>query len=173
MKKSTRLLTKATQVLILILLCLTFSCQQLGKEGITEEEAKAFVERYLEVYNEGNLDLVEEIGAPEYVIHLCAFPEDIVGLDASKNIVKFYRTSYPDLHMTVDEMIFKDDKIVWRWTMTGTNTGPRGNLPPTGKKMRISGVIIVHIVNGKSQEEWIYYNLLDSYQQLGYTITPP
>ena len=175
MKKSILLWSKTTYVatFILFLLCLTFSCQQQVEEGITEEEAKALVESILEVYNEGNLALIDEISDPGYVSHNCAFPEDIIGIDSSKNVIKFYRTAYPDFHMTADEMIFKVDKIVLRWTMTGTNTGPRGDLLPTGKKMRISGVNIIRVVNGKSQEEWIYYNLLDAYQQLGYTITPP
>ncbi len=175
MKKSILLWTKTTYVatFILFLLCLTFSCQQQVEEGITEEEAKALVERDLEIYNEGNLALIDVTIDPGYVLHNCAFPEDIVGLDALKNMVKFYRTAYPDFHMVGDEMILKVDNIVFRWTMTGTNTGPRGDLLPTGKKMRISGVNIIRVVNGKSQEEWIYYNLLDSYQQLGYTITPP
>jgi len=62
---------------------------------------------------------------------------------------------------------------VARWTVTGTNTGPMGDLPPTGKKVRFSGVTIFRVVNGKFVEKWTYYNELTILRQLGYTITPP
>ncbi|GAH33116.1 unnamed protein product, partial [marine sediment metagenome] len=58
MKKS---LLQITMIIpIILLLCFTFSCQQQVEEGITEEEAKAFIDRALEIWNEGNLDLVNE-----------------------------------------------------------------------------------------------------------------
>jgi len=101
MKKSTQLLTKVTQVLTLILLCFTFSCQQLGKEAITEEEAKAFIERDLEIWNEGNLALVDELFAPDFVLQPVDISEDIVGIDAFKELVTGRRTMYPDLNVTV------------------------------------------------------------------------
>jgi predicted ester cyclase len=62
---------------------------------------------------------------------------------------------------------------VWGWTFTGTNTGPLRGLPPTVNKVKFSGVAIDRVVDGKIVEEWIYYNLLDLFQQLGFTITSP
>ena len=58
-------------------------------------------------------------------------------------------------------------------TLTGTNTGPREGQPATGKKIRLSGVTISRIVNGKIAEEWLYYNAAAFLTQLGFTITPP
>jgi steroid delta-isomerase-like uncharacterized protein len=168
MKKSILLWTKTTYVatFILFLLCLTFSCQQQVEEGLTEEEAKALVERELEIWNEGNLALADELIAPDYVRHEADKPEDIVGIDAYKEYVTNVRTTYPDLKLTTEEIIVKDDKIVWRWTVTGTNA-------PYGKKMRFSVVSIHRIVNGKFVEEWAYWNEATMLRQLGYTITPP
>jgi len=64
-----------------------------------------------------------------------------------------------------------------RWTVTGTNTGPlqspMGALPPTNKKMSVPGVDIVWVVNGKITEDWVYYNQLNAFLQLGYTLTLP
>jgi steroid delta-isomerase-like uncharacterized protein len=160
-------------VTLILMLCFTFSCQQQVEEGITEEEAKALAESSLEIWNEGNLALIEEVYAPEYVRHDSAFPEDIVGLDDFKKLITFMRTAYPDFKVTFDDMIVKGDKVVVRWTMIGTNTGPRGDLPPTGKKVRISGISMSRIVNGKTAEEWEFYNSLDVALQLGFTLTPP
>lgn len=178
MKKSIRLFTKITQVVTLILLCFTISCQQQVRDTITEEEAKALADRYIEARNEVNLALLDEIYAPDIVVHDCSYPEDIVGLDALKNQYTFSHTAFPDFNITYEKIIIKGDKIIWfPWTLTGTNTGhfhtPLGDLPPTGKKVRISGVAIDRIVNGKVVEEWVFWNVLDMLQQLGFTITPP
>jgi steroid delta-isomerase-like uncharacterized protein len=173
MKRLIRPLTKITLFSLLILLCLTFSCQQQVKEGLTEEEAKALVERDLEIYNEGNLTFVNEHIDPNYVEHDAALPEDIVGIDAFKERITNLRTNYPDLNCTVEELIVKDDRIVWRWVITGTNTGTTSDIPPTGKKTRIEGVGILRVANGKIVERLAYYNQATMLRQLGYTITLP
>ena len=136
------------------------------KESITEEEAKALIERGLEIWNEGNLALVDELYAPDYVGHEVDISEDRVGIDAVKEWVTGARTMYPDLNITTEEIIVKDDKIVERWTVTGTNAN-------YGKKVRYSGVCIFRVVNGKFVEGWYFYNEAEVLRQLGYTITPP
>jgi len=158
---------------LVFLLCFAFSCQLQVEEGITEEEAQAFTDRILEMWNEANLTIVDEVYAPEIVRHDCGVPEDIVGLENMKNYLKNFFNAFPDLHITVDEMIVAGNKVVQRWTMTGTNKGSMGDMPPTGKNVRFSGVSIGHFVNGKAVEIWDFYNELDMMQQLGFTITPP
>jgi len=158
---------------LVFLLCLTFGCQQKVEEGITEEEAKAFTDRVLAMWNEANITIVDEVYAPEIVRHDCGVPEDIVGLENMKNYLQNLFNAFPDLHITVDEMIVEGNKIAQRWTMTGTNTGSMGDMPPTGKNVRFIGVSIGHFVNGKAVEIWDFYNVLDMMQQLGFTLTPP
>ena len=163
-----------TIIPLALLLCLNFSCQK----QVTEEEMKARVERELEILNAGNLALVDELYAPEFVSHNYATNEEQVGLDALKEGITSMRITLPDINVTYDEIIIMGDKTVTRWTMTGTNTGPmqaipEGELPPTGKKIRLSGVTISRRVNEKIAEEWIYFNVLDMLIQLGWTITPP
>jgi len=170
-----------TIIPLALLLCLTFSCQQPTEEaieeGITEEEAKALLDSVLEIWNNGNLALVEDVFAPEIVARTSTFPEDIVGLEGINSWVTFARTAFPDLLMTFDEVIVKGDKIVARFTFSGTNTGPLnmpfGDLPPTDKKVRITGLGIDRVQNGKITEELVVYNVLDMMQQLGFTLTPP
>jgi len=174
MKKS---LLQLTKIIFLVLVCITFGCQKQVEEGITEEEAKAMTDRVLEIWNDGNLDLIDDIFAPEIVVKTNSSPEDIVGLEGIKNWVTSTRTAFPDFHMTFDEIIVKGYKIVTRWTSTGTNTGtlsmPLGELSPTGKKIHISGLAINRVENGKAVEELVVYNVLEMLQQLGFTLTPP
>lgn len=173
MKNLIRSLPAVTTVAFLLLLCFPFSCQRQASDAISEEEAKALSERILQIWNEGNLALVDEIYTPECVRHDCGLPEDVVGLEALKSYFEFYRTAFPYMNMTIQETIVKGDKIVWHWTLTGTNTGPMGEAPPTGKEVRLSGVSIARVVNGKIAEVWDYYNQASLLQQIGFTITPP
>ena len=167
MKKSLMILP------LVILLCFTFGCQKQVEEGITEEEVQAFTDGVLEMWNEANLTIVDEVYAPEIVRHDCGVPEDIVGIENVKNYLENLFNAFPDLHITVDETIVAGNKGAQRWTMTGTNTGSWGDMPPTGKNVQFSGVSIAHFVNGKAVEIWDFYNVLDMMQQLGFTLTPP
>jgi len=139
----------------------------------TEEEMKALSERMLQVWNEGNLALIDEYCTPDCVQHEADIAEDLVGADAFKEWVTYVRTSYPDFNLTSEELIVKGDKIVVRWTATGTNTGPRGDLPPTGKQVRFSGVTVSRVVNGKIAETWGFYNQAAILLQLGFKFVPP
>lgn len=132
----------------------------------------------MDLWNEGNLSLVDEIYSTDYVRRYVDIYEDIVGIDAYKQWITNTRTMLPDFHVTSEaEMIVKDDKIVSRWIAEGTNTGPLitpfGTFPSTGKKVRFYGASIIHVVDGKIVEEWIYFNQASLLQQLGFTITPP
>ena len=100
-----------------------------------------------------------------------------MGLDALKEYYSHTHKAFPDLHATLDETIVKDDKIIWVWTFTGTNTGmfhtPLGDIPATGKKVQFSGVAIDRLTEGKIVEEWVYFNVLNVLMQLGFTVIPP
>ena len=172
MKKS---LLQITMIIPLaLLLCFAISCQQQVEEGITEEEAKVFIDRDLEIWNEGNLAVVDEGYDPDYVRHYVNIFEDFVGIDAFKKWITDVRTAFPDFHITIEgEIIVKADKIVSCWIAEGTNVGTFLGLPPTGKKVKFFGVNILHIVNRKVVEEWIYLNQASLLQQLGFTFTPP
>ena len=173
MKKSVQLLVKITFVLTLVLLGFFISCQQQVQEGMTEEEVQIWTDRVLKMWNEANLTIVDTVYAQEFVRHDCGAPEDIVGLENVKNYLKNFFNAFPDLNVTVDEIIMEGNKLVQRWTLTGTNTGSMAEMPPTGKKVQLSGVSIIDMVNGKATEIWDYYNVLDMYQQLGFTLVPP
>jgi steroid delta-isomerase-like uncharacterized protein len=147
------------------------------KEGITEEQAIAIGDDYAKARNEANLALLDNIYTQDVIVHDCSSPEDIMGLDALKEYYSHTHKAFPDLHATIDETIIKDDKIIWVWTFTGTNTGlfhtPLGDIPATGKKVQFSGVAIDRFTEGKIVEEWVYFNVLNVLMQLGFTVIPP
>jgi steroid delta-isomerase-like uncharacterized protein len=173
MKKSVQLLVKTTFILTVVLLGLFINCQQQVQEGMKEKEVQVWTDRVLKMWNEANLTIVDTVYAQEFVRHDCGAPEDIVGLENVKNYLQNFFNAFPDLNVTVDKIIMEGNKLVQLWTLTGTNIGSMAEMPPTGKTVKISGVSIIDMVNGKATEIWDYYNVLDMYQQLGFTLVPP
>ena len=146
-------------------------------EGIAEAEARAIGDWYVRARNEANLDLLDNILVPGVIVHDAGYPENIVGLDALKRQYAATHAAVPDLKFSLDEMYIKGNKIVWVFTMTGTITGPfrlpMGELPPSGKPIRVAGVAIDRIADGKVVEEWVFYNPLGILVPLGFALMPP
>ncbi len=157
---------------LVILLCFTFGCQK-AEEGITEGEAKALLDNYMVIMNENNLALAEEIFDPECVLRYPILPEPLVGIEAFKTMVKNNAISFSDFKGTIQELVVKGDKIWSRYTITATNTGSFGDLPPTGKTFHITGIGITRVEGGKIVEDETFWNVLDMMQQLGFTLAPP
>jgi len=160
-------------VVSLILLILSFGCQQQAIVGITEEEAKVLMDRYMETMNKPNFDLIDEIFSPEFVLRTPVLPEPIEGIEGYKGFITNTVNTFSDFNVTIDELVVKGEKIWGRFTMTGINTGPLGELPATGKKFQITGLAITRVVDGKIAEDETFWNVLNFYQQLGFTLTPP
>ncbi len=134
---------------------------------------KPITDKYVEAWNTGNLDLLDEIIATEFVRHTSpASNTAAVGLDSLKKVMTAFRVAYPDFNVVMDEEIYLENKAVARWTYEGTNTGP-GRFPPTGGHVKSTGISLIHIENGKIVEEWAETDNLSSMLQLGFTLTPP
>ena len=172
MKKS-NLLSRITQIVLMLVLCTSVSCQLEKANTKAEEEKKALSVRAFEIWSEGNYALLDELYSPDIVRHEVNIHEDIVGTKEYKDNVSLVRTTYPDFNVTADELFVKDDLVVLRWTVTGTHTGYRGDLPATGKRVQFSGININRVIDGKIVEEWVYFNMADVLKQLGYTFNHP
>jgi len=118
-----------------------------------------------EVWNKGNLDVVDDLIALDYVIHMGN--KDLVGIDNYKNFVKIYRNAFPDIYYTVNDLIAEDDKVVERWSAQGTHKGELLGIPPTNKKLKVTGIDIVRIKEGKMVERWAEYDFKGMMEQLG------
>jgi predicted ester cyclase len=88
------------------------------------EENKAIVRRQEEeIHTQGNLDAADEIYAPNYVGHDPSNPEDIRGLEAAKQAAADYRKAFPDLQVTIEDLIAEGDKVATRVRYRGTHQG--------------------------------------------------
>jgi steroid delta-isomerase-like uncharacterized protein len=120
-----------------------------------------------EIWNQGLLDVVDDVLADEYVGHIPAMPEPVRGTRGFKELIAAYRTAYPDVHLTVDDVIASGDRVVVRWTSRGTNTGSFMGMKPTGRNVEVAGISIFRIEGGKVAEEWEGFDTLAMMRQLG------
>src|SRR6476646_8239616 len=103
---------------------------------------KALMRRYyVEVWEQGNLQAADELIAPEYVDHMPG-PDQAPGRAGHDETVRTIRNAFPDLRLSIDDLLADGDKVVGRWTMTATHSGELSGLPPTGKPVGLSGIDI-------------------------------
>ncbi|MEJ2077274.1 MAG: ester cyclase [Acidobacteriota bacterium] len=125
-----------------------------------------------EIWNRGNLDVVDEVMAADAAYHGPHMPGGQGDRESWRRAIAMYRGAFPDSHVTYEDMIDCGDTLVGRWTATGTQTGPMPGVEPTGKPLAISGITIYRIVDGKIIEAWEQLDLLGMWQQLGVVTLP-
>ncbi len=143
----------------------------LGLFPPPDPEANKTLERRVfdEIWNQGLLDVADEVFAPDATLHLGA--DDVQGPEAFKAYVAGYRAAFPDIHWTVEDQIAEGEMVVTRLTGTGTHQGELMGIPPTGLPITVTAVATVRIAQGKIQESWNSWDALGLMQQLG--VMPP
>ena len=136
------------------------------------EENKAVVRRLLDVWEQGNIDLIDELVAPDYVNHNPATPEQPTGPEGLKGAVTMFRSAIPDLKMVVEDMIAEGDKVVLRYTLEGTNEGELFGIPSTGQQLSIKSITVERVSDGRIRDHWRVTDTLDMMQQLGVVPEP-
>jgi len=132
------------------------------------EENKAVVRRFIEgVWNNGNLDLIDELISEDHVDHDPGQAALSDGREGVRAFVEMYRTAYPDSHIELGEMIAEGDLVAAPWTGTGTHTGELLGIDPTGRSVTISGIVIDRVRDGQIVESWANYDVLGMLLQLG------
>jgi steroid delta-isomerase-like uncharacterized protein len=136
---------------------------------MSTKDLKAIMRRVIQAWNNGKaaaMTAIDETCATNGVFH-SATGEDIHGLkDLKESMSKFY-DAFPDVHHTIDDMIVEGDKIVVRFTYTGTHKGEIAGIPPTDKKVTVSGIDIFRFADDKRVEGWEKFDTLGLMQQLG------
>ena len=128
---------------------------------------KALLRRfYEELWTKGDLEAISELVAENYVDHhpLPGTPPGREGLAA---LITTWRRAFPDMCETCEDLIAEGDKVVGRFTMRGTHSGEFMGVPPTGRRVTMSGIDIVRVAGGKIAEFWYGEHLLELMQQLG------
>lgn len=137
------------------------------------QEMKPLLQRmYDEAFNQGKMDVLEEMIADNYIRHQPPYAT-VKGKGDFKKFVADVRKGYTGFNISVDETIVTDDVSVVRVVLSGKHTGqtPTVQAPPSGKQVAMTGCTVSHWKDGKIVEEWAYNDYLGLTQQFG--VVPP
>ena len=123
-------------------------------------------EHFAEQLMKGNLDVVNEVFAPDFIDHDPA-PDQGEGAEGLRDFWMSFRTAFPDFQIKVEQMVVKDDKVAIAYSVSGTNEGEFETHQPTGKRMSVRGLQITRFDNGQVVERWGMSDLLEIHKQLG------
>src|SRR5882762_6053655 len=132
-------------------------------------EGNKFVIRrsFEELWNKGNLSLADQLFSPNYAHHDPSTPDFGRGPESETKRATLYRTAFPDLQLTIEDIIAEGETVMARWSCHGTHKGDLSGIAPTGKQFTISGVTSVRLTNGKLAEGYVNWDALGLMQQLG------
>ena len=135
---------------------------------MTTQQNKDLVRRYVEnVLNQGDLAEADELVAPDAVMYHAGAPGPIRGLDAIKLFVTAFRVSFPDLRSPLEDMVTEGDRVMVRFTWSGTQRGDFQGIPPTRRRFTVTGSGLYRIQDGKIAEVWAEFDTLALLTQLG------
>jgi hypothetical protein len=129
------------------------------------EENKTAVRKMIEAINKRNLASLDALMAHDFVLHMHA--QQAQGRDVGKQVIEDEIKAFPDLHVTIKDIVAEGDKVCVRLHETATHRGAYRGLAPTGNKLAYTVVAIWRVVEDQIVEGWIVYDQLDFLKQLG------
>jgi predicted SnoaL-like aldol condensation-catalyzing enzyme len=146
--------------------------REARRTRMSSEENKRNVMRWREeIWNKRNLDVIDELAAPDYVGHMAGIPGPVRGPEALKHLFSAYLAAL-DTHVTPEILIAEGDMVVVRDTNWVKSTGAFQGMPPTGKEATVTSTDIYRIVDGRIVEQWFEADLTGMMHQLGLLSTP-
>ena len=136
-------------------------------EQVVAENAALVSRIWNDIWNKGDLAVCDAVFSGDYVGHLAGMPGPVCGPAEFRQLVEVYRTAFPDVHLTVQDVFAVGDRVAVRWVSRGTHLGPMMGIPPTGRSIEVMGISIFRIANHKVAEEWEGFDTLGLMQQLG------
>ncbi|MDP1573775.1 MAG: ester cyclase [Coxiellaceae bacterium] len=135
---------------------------------MTVEKNKILIQRYFEeAWNQGKLEVLDEIIDQNYINHSPGSPNPEPGPKGLKPIISAIRKGFPDLHFEIKNMVVTDDQVAIHSVMHGTHTGELFGMAPTGKKVAVNQMQIERIKNEKIVEHWRQSDDMGMMRQLG------
>lgn len=134
---------------------------------MSSEQNKALVRRLVEeIFNGGDMSLVDELAAPSFVDHELP-PGTPPGREGLKVMLGAMRSAFPDFQATIEDMIAEGDQVFVRMTWSGTQAGEFMGIPPGGKRFAMGVFDLLRVEDGKIVEHWGQMDTMAMMQQLG------
>jgi steroid delta-isomerase-like uncharacterized protein len=136
------------------------------------DQNKAVARAVFDAFNGADPSELDDVVAADAVDHDPYNPYADEGREGLKKVIAMYRGAFPDLRLTIEDQIAEGDKVVTRWSATGTHQGELMGTPATGKTTNVTGIGIDRIENGQVVEAWGNWDALGMFQQLGLAPEP-
>ena len=136
---------------------------------MSQEDNKAVVRRWIEAFNERDLQGEADVLAPGFVAHVpdAPTPLDLEGLEAWRGFTAPFVEAFPDLRLTIQDIAAEGDTVAARVAFRGTHRGEFQGIPPTDKEVAFSSMEFNRVMDGKVEEHWVELDLFGLMQQLG------
>jgi len=122
---------------------------------------------WIDGLNRGEVSEAEKVFAADCVIHINGSPDPNLSVAGLQQMVAGLLAAFPDLRFTIEDQFVAGDKVAIRWVAEGTNSAPFGNVPATGRHVRVDGLILDRVADGKVVERWEQWDQAGMMQQLG------
>jgi steroid delta-isomerase-like uncharacterized protein len=136
-----------------------------------EQDIRAIARRYVEeVVNQGNMELIDELVAPDVVYHIPSAPGGVArGTEAFRHFREELSAAFPDLHIAIASIIAEGDQVSWRGTAAGSQRKGFDGLTAMGRHAGFMVGEFYRFANGRIAEAWVFYDTRSVRQQLGAT----
>lgn len=161
---------------LVILLCITFSCQkpveEVAEEAKAELDLKPIADKLIEVFNSNDATALAQLYTEDQVTICSGVPEPVRGRKAKEEFVGGFFRAFPGMNMEPTSILFSENHIVFEVVMRGTNNGPlvspEGGIPPTGRSIELNMIFVTRVsAEGLIEEDRTYYDTAEFMRQLG------
>ena len=171
---------KKLAILLPFLLFILVSCQdkeaqeELAKmkaQSELEEQNRALVEKYIQVWNQFDMNALDEYLSPEFKVFIPSSAGEPMSLEQFREWIEGVFAGFPDSHYDIADIFCQGNRVCVRWTYTATHQGEWAGIPATGIAVTGSAIEIFRVENGKILEERSEMDALGLMQQLGFSLT--
>ena len=144
-------------------------CSTTTLEGALERNKRLIRQMNAEVWNRANLDAVDELFTPGFVLHFLTDGSESKGIDSLRQHVREHREAFPDWSEEIKRIVAEGDFVVIHYVSSGTNQGQWLGNPPTGRRVHINEMSIFRIEDGRIAEQWLLPDIFSMQRQLAGT----
>lgn len=132
------------------------------------EQNKSIARRWIEDgWNKHNVNIIDDLYTPDVVQYDPATPGIVDSAEALKQYISRLLTAFPDIQITLDDLVAEGDKVFLRFTARGTHLGLFMDVPPSGRSATVAGMLLFHFKNSKIDTVWVNFDALGMLQQMG------
>jgi steroid delta-isomerase-like uncharacterized protein len=139
--------------------------EDLG-QGAAAPSGGDVIRRFIDKFNAADVGHIDEEYDQSYVLDFPGGPTG-AGKAGARQATEGFLIAFPDLRFTIEDLFAEDNRVAWRWTMTGTHRGALGPFPASGRPVRLTGISITQVIDGKITRDRVRADIVGLLAQIG------